>query len=93
MDWAQWAEREAKRAKLDRRVQCIRCESCHRLRQHPKKDDPRTWRCPCGGTSFLETFPHPDEVQIALKLYDREIQESNVLSAVVQEMAQEFDHG
>jgi hypothetical protein len=65
-----------KRRTRDPRVQAIRCTSCHRLRAHPR--DARTYNCGCGGTAFVASFPHPDEEQIALKLYAREIEESNI---------------
>ena len=47
--------------------------SCHRLRPYPR--DESSWRCLCGGIRFEATYPHPDEEQIALKLYEREIEE------------------
>jgi len=70
----------------DPRVQAIRCVNCHRLRHHPKSDDPRTWNCGCGGIEFVSSFPHDDELQIALKLYERELEENNTYSLISQEL-------
>jgi hypothetical protein len=71
---------------VDPRVQAIRCLSCHRLRRHPKKEDPRSFNCGCGGLAFEETSPHDDELQIALKLYAQEIEESGVYNKISQEI-------
>jgi len=73
----------------DPRVQAIRCSKCHRLRAHPKKDDPRTFNCGCGGLSFETTFPHDDELPLALKLYARELEENNTYTLMSQELIRE----
>lgn len=70
----------------DPRVQAIRCVGCHRLRAHPKKDDPRTLFCGCGGIAFIAAFPHDDELQLAVKLYSRELEENNTYGAIAQEV-------
>lgn len=53
-----------------KRVQAIRCADCHRLRRHPDKV---RLNCACGSLRFVKTFPHPDEEQLALKLYADEV--------------------
>lgn len=75
-----------RRPQADPRVQAIRCLNCHRLRKHPRTDDPRTWNCVCGGIQFVKSHPHEDELQIALKLYSRELEENNTYGAVAQEV-------
>lgn len=75
----------------DPRVQAIRCTDCHRLRAHPT-GDPRTFYCGCGGVRFVDTFPHDDELKVALKLYAREIEESNLYVKIAQEIIQERNH-
>lgn len=60
----------------DDRIIAIRCLSCNRLRQYPV--DFKTAMCACGSMRFTETTPHPDEEQIALKLYERQIEERNL---------------
>jgi hypothetical protein len=70
----------------DPRVQAIRCLGCHRLRPHPKTEDPRTWNCGCGGIRFEATFPHDDELALALRLYSREIEERNLYGVIAQEV-------
>lgn len=77
---------------VDKRVQAIRCRSCHRLRQHPRTDDFRTWSCGCGSLQFFASFPHPDEEQIALKLYHREIEEANLYTRLGQEIIADWRH-
>jgi len=77
--------------KVDPRVQAIRCLGCNRLRQHPKKDDPRTWNCGCGGIQFVTTFPHDDELPLAMKLYARELEENNTYSLMSQELIRDAD--
>ena len=77
----------------DARVQAIRCKNCHRLRAHPKLDDHLTYECGCGGVQFFATFPHPDEEQLALKLYAREIEEKNLYSNLAQEIIREKNNG
>ena len=79
------------KAAADPRVQAIRCLSCHRLRPYPKKDEPKTLYCGCGGISFQNSFPHDDELQIALKLYSREIEESGVYNKISQEIIRGID--
>jgi len=86
MDWDKYGQREAQRNSWDKRVQAIRCVSCHRLRHHPKQDDVRTWNCGCGGMSFVSSYPHPDEMNLALKLYSREIEQSGVYSQIAREI-------
>lgn len=73
----------------DPRVQAIRCLDCRRLRRHPKTDDPRTWNCVCGGIQFVRSFPHDDELQIACKLYERELEENNTYTLMSQELIRE----
>ena len=75
--------------KVDPRVQAIRCMSCHRLRPHPKNDDPRSFNCGCGGIRFETTFPHDDELQLACKLYSRELEENNTYSLASQKLIRE----
>lgn len=70
----------------DPRVTAIRCMSCYRLRQYPQGNAVATWACGCGGTRFVPTFPHPDEEQLALKLYSREIEERGLYAKVAQEV-------
>ena len=74
----------------DPRVQAIRCSRCNRLRSHPRTDDPRTFNCGCGGVEFYDTFPHGDEVQLALKLYSRELEENNTYSLMSRELIREI---
>jgi hypothetical protein len=76
-------------AKPDPRVQAIRCMACRRLRSNPRSDDPRTWNCACGGIDFVETVPHDDELQIAVKLYSRELEENNTYSLMSRELIRE----
>ena len=75
----------------DPRVQAIRCINCHRLRHHPKTDDPRTWNCVCGGIQFVASFPHDDELQLAIKLYSRELEENGTYNAISQEIIRGID--
>ena len=74
---------------MDVRVQAIRCSDCHRLRRHPNKGVPN---CACGSVRFVSTFPHPDEEQIALKLYEKEIEESNVYGTIAQEIVMGWEN-
>ena len=60
----------------DDRIQAIRCRGCHRLRPYPV--DGKTFFCGCGGRDFVSSFPHPDEEKLALKLYERQIEERNL---------------
>jgi len=39
---------------------------------------------------FVGSMPHPDEEQLALKLYAREIEESNLYGAVAGEILSEW---
>ncbi len=55
----------------DLRVQAIRCMDCHRLRRHPSGKRPD---CDCGSIRFVSTRPHPDEEQLAMELYAKEIE-------------------
>ncbi len=89
MNWDKWGKREAQRNAWDKRVQAIRCQSCHRLRMHPKMDDPRTWNCGCGGMSFISSHPHNDEMQLAMKLYAREIETSGAYTRIAEEILNE----
>jgi hypothetical protein len=91
-DYAAWARREHRRNTFDKRVQAIRCSSCKRLRQHPQQDDLRTWACGCGGIEFVNSFPHPDEEQLALKLYQREIEESGIYEKITQDMTRSWEN-
>ncbi len=68
---------------LDIRVQAIRCMDCHRLRLHPNNG---LRNCGCGSIRFVSTFPHPDEEQLARKLYAKEIEKSNVYTKISQEI-------
>ena len=77
----------------DKRVQAIRCYNCHRLRAHPNSEDHLTHMCGCGGVRFFATFPHPDEEQLALKLYAREIEEANLYTNLAQELIREKNFG
>ena len=90
MSWDAWGRREFQRNASDKRVQAIRCTSCHRLRQHPKQDDPRTCNCPCGGFSFVNSFPHPDEEQLAIKLYSRELEENGTFTNIAKEVLDDW---
>ena len=83
MDWKTWGEIEKKRNRWDKRVQAIRCSGCHRLRAHPTKE---RISCACGSLEFIDTVPHDDELPIALKLYEREIEERNLYGKVAQEL-------
>jgi len=74
----------------DPRVQAIRCLACHRLRPYPKKDEPRTLYCGCGCISFASTFPHDDELQVAIRLYSRELEENNTYSLMSQEIIRDL---
>ena len=67
----------------DIRVQAIRCMDCHRLRSPPTKGRPN---CACGSIRFVSTFPHPDEEQLALKLYASEIEAKNLYDKIAQEV-------
>jgi hypothetical protein len=58
----------------DLRVQAIRCSDCHRLRENPTKE---RVACGCGSIRFVSSYPHPDEEELALKLYAREIEEAS----------------
>lgn len=89
MDWGRYRAREAQRNTWDKRVQCIRCTSCHRLRAHPRQDDPRTWNCGCGGMSFVSSQPHNDEMQTAVKLYSRDIEVGGVYTRIAEEILNE----
>lgn len=90
MDWIKWKARNQKRNKSDKRVQCIRCRDCNRLRAHPRQDDPRTWNCGCGGLTFVSSHPHPDELQLAIRLYSRDIEEQNSYSNVAKEILDDW---
>ena len=68
---------------LDIRVQAIRCMDCHRLRLDPTNGRPN---CACGSIRFVSTFPHPDEEQLALKLYAPEIEKKNLYEKIAQEV-------
>jgi len=63
------------RVASDRRVQAIRCLSCHRLRPHPRDDVPESFNCWCGGVRFVPSFPFPDEETWALSIYKPELEE------------------
>jgi len=39
-----------------------------------------TFLCHCGCARFSSTVPHPDEEQLAVKLYEQEIEESKAWS-------------
>jgi hypothetical protein len=56
---------------------------CHRLRRHPTNAVPN---CACGSVRFVSTFPHPDEEQLAFKLYQKEIEESGIYTKIAQEI-------
>ena len=60
----------------DDRITAIRCSGCNRLRAHPVNF--ATFMCACGCTRFSPTFPFPEEEQLALKLYSRQIEERNL---------------
>ena len=79
--------------KPDPRVQAIRCKHCNRLRQHPRTDDWKSFYCGCGSMQFVASFPHPDEEQLALKLYSRELEEKNTYSALAEELLDEWSVG
>ena len=53
-------------------VQAVRCKSCHRLRAYPSPSD---LLCACGSLQFVTTIPHEDEMPLAMKLYEREIED------------------
>ncbi len=74
---------------LDVRVQAIRCMDCHRLRLHPNNG---ARNCGCGSIRFVSTFPHPDEEQLAIKLYSKELEESNVYTKISQEIVLGWDN-
>ena len=59
----------------DHRVQAIRCSDCHRLRKNPSKGEVS---CGCGSIRFVSSYPHPDEEELAMKLYAKEIGERNL---------------
>ena len=67
----------------DPRVQALRCKDCHRLRRPPTARRPN---CACGSIRFVSTFPHPDEEQIALKLYAPEIEAANLYGLIAREV-------
>ena len=77
----------------DPRVTAIRCKCCNRLRQHPRTDDWKSFYCGCGGTQFFASFPHPDEEQLALKLYARDLEERNSYSIIADEILEEWQVG
>jgi hypothetical protein len=84
--------------KTDPRVQAIRCNSCHRLRAYPVQRGTKYGKgrhCHCGGVSFHPTFPHPDEEQLALKLYAQEIEKSNLYGIISREVVSDWraEHG
>lgn len=60
----------------DPRIQALRCTSCNRLRPTPR--DYSTVLCSCGGRVFSPTAVLPDEEQIALKMYQQDIEEKNL---------------
>lgn len=90
VSWEEWGKREVEIS--DPRVQAIRCTGCHRLRQHPEQDDPRTLYCGCGGITFQDAFPHDDEVQLAIRLYSRQIEEKGLYAAVAAEVVHYKDN-
>ncbi len=75
-----------RQASEDPRIQAIRCLGCHRLRAHPKHEDSRTWNCVCGSLAFTASSPHDDEMQLAIKLYQDEIDKANLWTGVAQEI-------
>jgi hypothetical protein len=87
-DYAAWARRERTRGQRDLRVQAIRCLNCHRLRAYPTNRVPF---CACGGAEFVKTFPHPDEEQIALRLYSRQLEENNAYGRIAQELIEDWE--
>ena len=60
----------------DDRITAYRCLTCNRLRAQPV--DMATFLCACGSARFSPTNVLPDEEQIALRLYSRQIEERNL---------------
>ena len=84
MDAKTWRKRELTRNRYDKRVQAIRCMSCHRLRAHPTKT--RINCDACGAVGFEATFPDADEERIAFQLYEKEIESTNIYDSIAQEI-------
>lgn len=76
--------------KSDPRIPVVRCRVCHRLRPHPRIDDTRTWNCDCGSMQFFSSFPHDDELELAKRLYSRDIEEKNMYARVATEIMDEW---
>lgn len=87
-----WAKEQVHRSPkwADPRVPVIRCSGCHRLRQHPRTEDSRTWACGCGCWQFIQSFPHPDEVPLALQLYRHDIEQKEPWRKAAQEIIDEW---
>ena len=79
-------EKSKRMKKTDPRIQVIRCKSCGRLRAHPRTDDTSTWNCGCGSIQFVASFPHPDEMELANRLYSRDFEEKNLYMNTAREI-------
>jgi hypothetical protein len=53
-------------------------------------DDPRTHFCVCGGIGFVSSVPQPDEEQLALKLYGRELEEGGAYTKIAREILDDW---
>jgi hypothetical protein len=94
-----WAKEMVRRnpKKTDPRVPVIRCSGCHRLRKHPRTEDSRTWACGCGCWQFIQSFPHDDEIPLALKLYEDEIDQKEpwkkAAKEIIEDWRKKYGHG
>jgi hypothetical protein len=56
-------------------------------------DEPLSLTCGCGSVGFVATFPHPDEEQLALKIYSRDIEEKNLYAKIAEEEVASLTQG
>ena len=49
--------------------------------------------CGCGCMEFIASQPHPDEWDLALQLYEEEIEKSNLYTKIAQEVVNDWRAG
>jgi len=48
--------------------------------------------CVCGSIRFVSSYPRPNEEQIAVKLYEKEIEEANLYTKIAQEVVKGWEN-